>query len=107
MLRAHKSKVILFTESSQAANALTRDLNAEDLPYIPLQSHYNDAIKEVASQMEIPCVDTFTELSQYPDSEIYLDIVHKTPKGNSLIANQLAPVALALVSELDSGSNVQ
>jgi len=108
LLRARKTKVILFTEASrQVINALPRDFSKEDLPYIALQSQYNDAIRDVASRMEIPCVDTVAELSQYPESEIYLDLVHKTPKGNLMIANQLAPVVLSVGSTLDSGSNVQ
>jgi lysophospholipase L1-like esterase len=103
LLRLKKIKIVMFTEAARKSpDAASNPVDAAVLPYFPLQANYNQAFKQVAQAMNVICVDPVTELSFYPPSEVFLDMVHKNSKGNLIIANQLVPAVLSLVESVES-----
>jgi lysophospholipase L1-like esterase len=58
--------------------------------FITRQQEYNEALKEVAKENNVPFVDMISIFEEYKNfEELLIDPVHPTPKGHNIIADEL------------------
>jgi lysophospholipase L1-like esterase len=58
--------------------------------YIVMQAAYNQTMKRVAQRHNRTYIDIQPAFSKEGELEVFLDLVHPTPKGHSLIAEELS-----------------
>lgn len=111
--RQKKAKVILMTTNPLRWTAQLKDLyghppyrpEAEDGFDAPFLAAYNDAMRKLAGELDVPLVDV---RSAYPDlaakkqitiDEILLDGMHPGDAGHQLVAELLVPVLRAQLQQ--------
>ena len=50
---------------------------------------YRDVMRDTAEKCILPCVSFDRDFSEYPFEEVFIDMMHPTPKGNKIIAENI------------------